>query len=66
MTHRFLSVSKTCSASPHVGLYVSSAVRAFAFGKRTAIVDANVLRVFGRIAGEDFGKDTRRAPEAWD
>jgi A/G-specific adenine glycosylase len=50
---------------PYVGLYIASAVRAFAFEQRTAIVDANVLRVFSRITGENFGKDTRRAPGAW-
>lgn len=51
---------------PHVGLYVASAVRAFAFGQRTAIVDANVLRVLGRVVGKDFGKDTRRSAGAWE
>jgi A/G-specific adenine glycosylase len=53
-------------ALPYVGLYVASALRAFAFARRTPIVDANVLRVFERVTGVHFGKDARRAPQAWE
>ena len=36
-------------ALPGVGAYTSSAVAAFAFGVRTAVVDTNVRRVFTRL-----------------
>jgi len=50
---------------PHVGLYVACAVACFSFGERVPIVDANVLRVLGRIAGIDFGRELRRSPKVW-
>jgi A/G-specific adenine glycosylase len=53
-------------ALPHVGPYAAAAIACFSFGHRTPIVDANVLRVLGRIAGKDLGKDNRRSPEAWE
>jgi len=49
----------------HVGLYVASAVICFKFGKRIPIIDSNVLRVFSRITGIDFGRDIRRNRDAW-
>jgi A/G-specific adenine glycosylase len=50
---------------PHIGLYTASAVGCFAFGKRVPIVDANVLRVLGRIHGAKPGADLRRSREIW-
>lgn len=38
-------------ALPGVGHYVAAAVRAFAFGKRTALFDTNTKRISARIAG---------------
>jgi len=38
-------------ALPGVGTYTATAVSAFAFGMRTAVVDTNVRRVFARIVG---------------
>jgi A/G-specific adenine glycosylase len=50
---------------PHVGLYVACAVACFKHGQRVPIVDANVLRVLGRITGTEVGKELRRSPEIW-
>ncbi len=50
---------------PHIGLYTAAAVGCFAFGERLPIVDANVLRVLGRIHGIKTGTDLRRSREAW-
>lgn len=50
---------------PHVGLYVAAAVSCFSHGERVPIVDANVLRVFGRIYGIDTGRELRRSPSVW-
>lgn len=50
---------------PHVGLYAATAVSCFGFGQRVPIVDANVLRVLGRIRGTQVGKDLRRTPDVW-
>jgi A/G-specific adenine glycosylase len=50
---------------PHIGLYTAAAVSCFGFGQRLPIVDANVLRVLGRIHGARFGSDLRRSPQAW-
>src|SRR5450756_317037 len=36
-------------ALPGVGTYTAAAVSAFAFGRRTAVVDTNVRRVFARV-----------------
>jgi DNA (cytosine-5)-methyltransferase 1 len=38
-------------ALPGVGHYVAAAVRAFAFGKRTALFDTNTKRISARVAG---------------
>jgi A/G-specific adenine glycosylase len=51
---------------PHVGLYVATAVACFSYGQRVPIVDANVLRVFGRITGTDPGRELRRSPQVWE
>lgn len=50
---------------PYVGLYTATAVACFKFGKRLPIVDANVLRVLGRLTGASVGKDIRRSKEIW-
>jgi A/G-specific adenine glycosylase len=50
---------------PHVGLYVACAVACFKYGQRVPIVDANVLRVFGRVMGIELGKELRRSPRVW-
>lgn len=50
---------------PHIGLYTAAAVACFKFGACVPIVDANVLRVFARITGQDTRKDLRRSKEAW-
>lgn len=50
---------------PHIGLYTCAAVSSFALGKRLPIVDANVLRVLGRIHGIKPGSDLRRSKKIW-
>lgn len=50
---------------PHVGLYAACALASFARGTRVPIVDANVIRVLGRITGTDYGRDLRRNKEVW-
>jgi A/G-specific adenine glycosylase len=50
---------------PHVGLYTATAVNCFAYGGRVPIVDANVLRVFGRIFGIPSRIELRRNRKAW-
>jgi len=50
---------------PHVGLYTAAAVASFGFGRRVPIVDANVLRVLGRVTGENSGRDLRRSGHTW-
>lgn len=50
---------------PHVGLYVACAVACFSYGQRAPIVDANVLRVLGRIYGIEMGRELRRNPDVW-
>lgn len=40
-------------ALPGVGGYTAAAVRAFAFGRRAAVVDTNVRRVHARLVGGD-------------
>lgn len=51
---------------PGVGLYAAAAVCCFTFGQRLPIVDANVLRVFGRFTGTKLGTDLRRSDCAWE
>jgi A/G-specific adenine glycosylase len=49
---------------PGVGDYVSSAVRAFAFGLEAVLVDTNTVRVAARYFGFDHGPETRRNANA--
>jgi A/G-specific adenine glycosylase len=49
----------------HIGLYTAAAVACFKFAQRVPIVDANTLRVLGRITGHKSGKDLRRSKEIW-
>lgn len=56
----------TLASLPHVGLYAAHATACFAFGQRVPVVDANVLRVLGRLFGEAFKPDNRRSPAAWE
>ena len=51
---------------PYVGLYVACAVACFTFRQRVPIVDANVLRVLGRIAGLEPSKELRRSLQVWE
>ena len=53
----------TSSTIPHVGLYAAHATACFAFGQRVPVVDVNVLRVLGRIFGETYKPDNRRATD---
>lgn len=58
------SIDELLSLS-HVGLYVACAVACFSYGERVPIVDANVLRVLGRIYGIETGRELRRSPQVW-
>lgn len=55
------------AAIPHLGLYSAHTIACFAYNRRVPVVDVNILRLFSRLIGEDFGQDNRRgrAPEAW-
>ena len=57
--------SQALLSIPHIGLYTAAAVGCFAFGERLPIVDANVLRVLGRIHGIKAGADLRRERAIW-
>lgn len=50
---------------PYVGLYSACALTCFCHGVRVPIVDANILRVLGRLTGDDFGRDLRRNHDVW-
>lgn len=50
---------------PHIGLYAACAVACFSYGQRVPIVDANVLRVLGRIYAIKTGRELRRSPLVW-
>lgn len=50
---------------PYVGLYSACALASFCHGARVPIVDANILRVLGRLTGDDFGRDLRRNHHVW-
>lgn len=68
ITHTGIGVPHTLEellSLPHVGLYSACALLSFSLGKRVPIVDANVLRVFSRITGENFGIDLRRNKIVW-
>lgn len=46
---------------PGVGHYVAGAVRCFGFGLREPLVDANTIRLAGRVAGVDLDARKHRA-----
>src|SRR4029077_13751200 len=51
-------------ALPGVGDYTASAVLAFAFGRRQAVLDTNVRRVLARVVtGSEFPPNAVTAPE---
>jgi A/G-specific adenine glycosylase len=56
---------ETLLSIPHMGLYAACALLSFKYGVPTPIVDSNILRVFGRLTGQDLGRDLRRNPAAW-
>ena len=45
---------------PGTGSYIAAAVRVFGFGTKDTIIDANVVRVLGRIYGLQVNPETRR------
>jgi A/G-specific adenine glycosylase len=45
---------------PGIGEYISAAIRIFGYEKRDVIIDANIVRLIGRIKGIDFNAETRR------
>jgi len=47
-------------ALPGVGDYVSKAVRCYAFGRREAPIDSNVVRVIARVRGQQLNTETGR------
>lgn len=49
---------------PGVGRYIASAVRNFAFGERTPLVDGNVVHFFSRVFGVQFSGPTDE--KAWE
>lgn len=52
---------------PGVGRYIANAVACFAFGRRLAVVDANVIRVFGRFFGLHSDRSRPRSdPAIWE
>lgn len=53
-------------ALPHVGIYSAHAVLCFAYGRKTPVVDINVIRLFSRLTGRTFSPDNRRSQEVWD
>lgn len=47
------STEEELLALPGIGPYTAAAVRAFAFGQRTAVLDTNVRRVLARLSGSE-------------
>lgn len=45
---------------PGIGDYVADAVRLFAFGRPSTLLDSNVLRILGRYYGVEFPDHARR------
>jgi len=45
-----------------VGPYVADAVRCFAFGKNSVLVDTNTVRVAARYLGFEYDQESRRKP----
>lgn len=50
---------------PHVGLYAAHATLCFAFRERYPVVDANVIRILGRLFGKGERGDLRRQKVIW-
>ena len=50
---------------PYVGLYSACAVTCFHHAARVPVVDANILRLLGRLTGDHFGRDLRRNHHVW-
>ncbi len=48
-----------------VGNYIASAVQCFAFGRDVAIVDANIIRVLGRVFSLKFHSESHKDKEVW-
>jgi len=52
---------------PHIGPYAAHAVLCFAYSKRVAVVDTNVLRLLCRLLAREVNRlDIRREPWAWE
>jgi len=47
---------------PMIGEYIADAILVFAYGKETAVVDSNVVRIIGRIFGIKARGEARRDP----
>lgn len=50
---------------PGIGHYIANAVCCFAFGKSLPIVDANILRILGRVFGLKFDANSHKKGEPW-
>lgn len=50
---------------PYVGLYSACALACFCYETHVPIVDANILRLLGRLTGNNFGRDLRRNHRVW-
>jgi A/G-specific adenine glycosylase len=48
---------------PGVGPYAASAYLSFHCGKRAAIIDGNIVRLYGRVFGLSVHAETRRTKE---
>ena len=46
-----------------VGPYVADAVRCFAFGEKSVLLDTNTVRVVARYLGFEYNQESRRKPE---
>lgn len=62
---RLPSTAEDLLSIPHVGLYTACALLSFRSRRPVPIVDANVLRVLGRVTGKSFGRDARRSLSVW-
>lgn len=49
-----------------VGPYVADAIRIFAYGVATALIDTNTVRVAARYFGFEYNQESRRRPEVID
>ena len=62
---RVPSTLESLLSIPHVGVYAACALLCFKYNLPTPIVDSNILRLFGRLTGQSFGRDLRRSNVAW-